>query len=90
MIFCKAACLLALTVSTQQPEGSPVKQLHVLQSADTPLSALEVHPDGTMQFSLHCLQELSTNSPSAQTSGSGQESDSRVLVSPAYLLHISL
>ncbi|KAL0037262.1 hypothetical protein WJX79_009015 [Trebouxia sp. C0005] len=50
-----------------------------LLSADTPLSALEVHPDGTMQFSLHCLQELSTNSPSAQTSGSGQESDSRVL-----------
>ncbi|KAA6426044.1 MAG: hypothetical protein FRX49_03896 [Trebouxia sp. A1-2] len=55
-------------------------QLLCTPSADTPLSALEVHPDGTMQFSLHCLQELSTNSPSAQTSGSGQESDSRVLV----------
>ncbi|DBA68222.1 TPA: hypothetical protein ACH3X2_013838 [Trebouxia sp. C0005] len=54
-------------------------QLLCTPSADTPLSALEVHPDGTMQFSLHCLQELSTNSPSAQTSGSGQESDSRVL-----------
>lgn len=57
--------------------------LHVLQSLDTPLSALEVHPDGTMQFSLRCLQELSTHSPSAQTSASGPESDSRVLVSPA-------
>lgn len=56
--------------------------LYVLQSLDTPLSALEVHPDGTVQYNLHCLQELSTHSPSAQTSGSGQESDSRVLVSP--------
>ncbi|DBA91341.1 TPA: hypothetical protein ACH3X2_003987 [Trebouxia sp. C0005] len=44
--------------------------------SDTPLSALEVHPDGTVQFN---LQELSTHSPSAQTSGTGQESDSRVL-----------
>ncbi|KAL0021265.1 hypothetical protein WJX79_001676 [Trebouxia sp. C0005] len=46
------------------------------QRSDTPLSALEVHPDGTVQFN---LQELSTHSPSAQTSGTGQESDSRVL-----------
>ena len=64
--------------------------LHVLQSLDTPLSALEVHPDGTVQYSQQCLQELSTHSPSAQTSGSGPESDSRVLVSPVYLQHISL
>ncbi len=107
MFFCKAACLLALTVSTQQLKAAQSNlfdsslthqdddyntyltlraetgYLHVLQSLDTPLSALEVHPDGTMQFSLHCLQELSTHSPSAQTTGSGQESDSRVLVSPA-------
>ena len=64
-------------------EDSPVRQLHVMQSLDTPLSTLEVHPDGTVQFSLRCLQELSTHSPSAQPSGSGQESDSRVLVSSA-------
>ncbi len=106
MFFCKAACLLVLTVSPQQLKAAQLNLydsslthqddddntcltvqaetgcLHVLQSLDTPLSALEVHPDGTVQYNLHCLQELSTHSPSAQTSGSGQESDSRVLVSP--------
>ncbi len=105
MFFCKAACLLVLTVSPQQLKSAQSSMydaslthqyddhstcltvqaetgcLHVLQSLDTPLSALEVHPDGTVQYSLQCLQELSTHSPSAQTSGSEQESDSRVLVS---------
>ncbi|DBA95344.1 TPA: hypothetical protein ACH3X3_013230 [Trebouxia sp. C0006] len=59
-------------------------QLLCIPSLDTPLSALEVHPDGTVQYSLQCLQELSTHSPSAQTSGSEQESDSRVLVTWKY------
>ncbi|DBA77474.1 TPA: hypothetical protein ACH3X1_009298 [Trebouxia sp. C0004] len=56
-------------------------QLLCTPSLDTPLSALDVHPDGTVQFSLQPLQELSTCSPSAYPLefGSGHETDSRVL-----------